>query len=154
MVLQIVGILFKSREFGVEVIDDVFGVEGSERWQVIFFVIVGGSHRRGAGGSESIGIFHSCFLYFVSRVMISFLDEMVFSFISLQSGGGMSQVSFGFPGIVTGGISLPFDEVNIASSLSLVRDYRFHFVFVFSFDKIRWRTRVIGSMDVVFMIWR
>ena len=92
--------------------------------------------------------------HFVSGVTISFLSEMVFSFISLQSGGGMSQISFGFPGIVSGGISLPFDEVNIASSLSFVRDYRFHFVFVFSFDKVRWRTRVIGSVDFVFVIWR
>ena len=66
----------------------------------------------------------------------------------------MSQVSFGFPGIVSSGISFPFDEVNIASSLSFVRDYRFHFVFVFSFDKVRWRTQVIDSVDIIFMIWR
>ena len=154
MALQIVGILFEGRELGVEVIDDVFGVEGSKQWQVIFFVVVGGGHRGGAGGSESVGVFHSCFFYFVSRVMISFLTEMVFSFISLQSGGGMSQVSFRFPGIVSSGISLPFDEANIASSLSFVRDYRFHFVLVFSFDKVRWRTRVVGSVDIVFVIWR
>ena len=66
MALQIVGVLFKGREFGVEVIDDVFGVEGSKRWQVILFVVVGGSHRGGAGGSESVSVFHSCFsfLYF------------------------------------------------------------------------------------------
>ena len=104
--------------------------------------------------SRSVFSIAVVFLYFVSRVMISLLSEMVLSFISLQSGGGMSQVSFVFPGIVSGGISLPFDEVNIASSLSFMRDYCFHFVFVFSFDKVRWRTQVIGSMDIVFMIWR
>ena len=154
MALQIVGVLFEGREFGVEVIDDVFGVEGSKRWRVIFFVVVGGVIGEGLAVLSRSVFSIAVFLYFVSRVMVSFLSEMMFSFISLQSGGGMSQVLFGFPGIVSGGISLPFDEVNIASSLSFVRDYRFHFVFVFSFDKVRWRTRVIGSMDVVFVIWQ
>ena len=83
MVLQIVGVMFEGQEFGIEVIDDVFGVEGSERWWVIFFVVIGGSHRGGAGGSESVGVFHGCFSLLGSRVMVSFLSEMVFSFISL-----------------------------------------------------------------------
>ena len=87
-------------------------------------------------------------------MMISFLSEMMFSFISLQSGGGMSQVLFRFPGIVSSGISLPFYEVNIASSLSFVCDYHFHFIFMFSFNKVRWRTQVVDSVDIVFMIWQ
>ena len=73
MVLQIVGVLFKGREFGIEVIDDVFGVEVSEQWQVIFFVVVGGSHRGGAGGSELVGVFHGCCLSLLClRVVVSF----------------------------------------------------------------------------------
>ena len=60
--------------------------------------------------SRSVFSIAVVFLFFVSRVMVSFLGEVMFSFISFQSGGGMSQVSFGFPGIVSGGISFPFDE--------------------------------------------
>ena len=146
--------MFEGREFGVEVIDDVFGVEGSKRWRVILFVVVGGGHRGGAGGSESVSVFHSCFF------LLCFEGD---DFCSKQDGVSFYKSSewrwheSGFvrvPGIVSGGRSLPFDEVNIASSLSFVRDYRFHFVFMFSFDKVRWRTRVIGSMDIVFVIWR
>ena len=64
----------------------------------------------------------------------------------------MSQISFGFPRIVTGGISFPFDEVYISSSLSFVSDYCLYLIFMFSFDKIRWGTWVVGSVNVVFMI--
>ena len=60
--LQIGGVLFKSYKLGVEVVEDVFGVEISERWQVIFFVVIGGGHRRGAGRSESVSVFHGCCL--------------------------------------------------------------------------------------------
>ena len=65
----------------------------------------------------------------------------------------MSQVSFRFPGVVTGGMSSPFDEVYMSSSLSFVSNYHFYFVFMFSFNKVRWRTQVISSVDVIFMIW-
>ena len=36
----------------------------------------------------------------------------------------MSQVLFGFLGVVTSGVTLPFDEVYVSSSLFFVRDYR------------------------------
>ena len=48
---------------------------------------------------------------------------------------------FRFPGVVTGGISFPLDEVYMSSFLSFVSDY---FVFMFSLDKVRWGTRVVG----------
>ena len=54
MVLQIVRVLFEGREFGVEVVDDVFGVEGGKQWWVIFFVVVRGSHRGGAGSVRGL----------------------------------------------------------------------------------------------------
>ena len=83
-----------------------------------------------------------------------FSVESVLSFISFQDGSGMSQISFRFPGVVTCGVTLPFDKVYVSSSLSFVRNYRFQFVLVFSLNKVRWKVRVIGSVDVVFVIWR
>ena len=65
----------------------------------------------------------------------------------------MSQVLFAFPGVVTSGISFPFDEVYVSSSLSFVSDYCFYFIFVFSLNKVRWRTQVVSSVDVIFVIW-
>ena len=65
------------------------------------------------------------------------LGEMVFSFIGIQDGSGMSQILFRFPGVVSSGIAFPFDEVNMSSSLSFVSDYCLHFILVFSFDKVR-----------------
>ena len=67
MALQIVGVLFEGQEFGVEVIDDVFGVESSKRWRVIFFVVVRGSHRGGAGGSKLVDVFHGSCLSLLVR---------------------------------------------------------------------------------------
>ena len=84
-----------------------------------------------AEGVKGAGLVDSCQSVF--SILCSWLllgrgiglsNKSVLSFISFQDGGGMSQVSFGFPGIVTSGVTLPFDEVYVSSSLSFVRDYR------------------------------
>ena len=127
---QVLRILFKGSKFGVKVIEDISSVEVSERRGVVFFVV----GRRDDDSSN--------------------LGEMVFSFIGIQDGGGMSQVLFRFPGVVSSGVAFPFDEVNMSSSLSFVSDHHLHFVLMFSHNKVRWGTQVIGSVDIVFLIWR
>ena len=103
MALQIGGVLFECRELGIKVIEDVFGVEVSERWWVIFFIVVRGSHRGGAGSSELVGVFHSCCVYlFEGDGFFSKRDD-VFFYKSLGWRWHESDL-FGFPGIVPCGI--------------------------------------------------
>ena len=89
--LQVSGVLFKNYKLGIEIIEDVFGVKVSERRWVIFFVIVRRGHRSGTGRSESVGVFHGCVFLYCSRVVVSFLCETVFSFISGKVGDGDSE---------------------------------------------------------------
>ena len=148
--LQIGGVLFECWKFGIEVIEDVFGVEVSEWRRVIFFIVIGGSHRRGAGSSELVGVFHSCCLCLFEGDGFFSKQDDVFFYKSLEwqwHESDFVQVPRSCP-------QWDFDEVNVASSLSFVHDYCFHFIFVFSFDKIRWRTWIVGSVDIIFVIWQ
>ena len=61
-----------------------------------------------------------------------------------------------FPGIVALGVSLPFDEILELSRLAmtLVAKYSLHFIFFFSFNKVRWGMREVQSEGWHFMIQR
>jgi len=60
---------------------------------------------------------------------------------------GMDLVSW-FPGVVTFRVPFPFDEVleHSGSSMMLVVDNTFHFIFFFSIDKVRWWLGEVRAM--------
>ena len=70
-------------------------------------------------------------------------------FIGFQDLFGVVEVFLWFPGIVSSGKSFPFDKGGVGSSLLPMGDYGFNFVLMFSFDKVRRWSCVIGSMDVI-----
>ena len=59
-----------------------------------------------------------------------------------------------FPGIVTFRVPFPFDEVleHSSSSMTLVVNNTFHFIFFFSIDKVRWWLREVRAMRSCFLI--
>ena len=59
MSLQIDVVLVKGAEFGIEVIQDVFGIEVGEWGRVVFFVVGGGIQGSGASCQRSVDVFHS-----------------------------------------------------------------------------------------------
>ena len=79
--------------------------------------------------------------------------KVVSVFIDFQDSFGVVEVFLWFPGIVSGGKPFPFDKEGVASSLLPVGDYGFDFVLMFTFDKVRWWSCVVGSVDIVFFEW-
>ena len=61
--------------------------------------------------------------------------------------GGMDLISV-FPGVVTSGVTLPFDQVlqGFAASLSPLCVDLFYFIFFFSINQIGWRSCEIRTM--------
>ena len=60
----------------------------------------------------------------------------------------------GFPGVVRFWVSLPLDEVLESSSPASMPmiDHSLHFVFFFTFDKVRGRPGIVGPVCVGFAI--
>jgi len=73
--------------------------------------------------------------------------------IGLDEFRGMDLVSW-FPGIVTFRVHFPFDEVleHSGSSMMSMVDNTFHFIFLFSIDKVRWWQGEVGAMHSCFLI--
>ena len=68
---------------------------------------------------------------------------------------GVDLISW-FPSVIGFWVPLPFDKVLKSSSpsgVSMVDDF-LHFVFFFTFDKVRWWPRVVWSVCVGFAIGR
>jgi len=67
--------------------------------------------------------------------------------IGLKELRGMDLVSW-LPGVVTFGVPFPFDEVleHSGSSMTLVVDDTFHFIFLLSIDKVRWWLGEVRAM--------
>ncbi len=75
--------------------------------------------------------------------------------IGLSEERGVDLVS-GFPGVVCFWVPFPFDKVlkgSSPSSVLMIGDF-LHFVFFFTFDKVRRRPRVVWSVCVGFAIGR
>jgi len=62
----------------------------------------------------------------------------------------------GFPHVVAIGISFPFDQVleGPGSSMTSVADNALHYIFGFSFDKVRWWSGKVRTVRNSFMIGR
>jgi len=60
---------------------------------------------------------------------------------------GMDLVSW-LPGVVTFGVPFPFDEILecSGSSMMLVVNNMFHFILLFSVNKVRWWLGEVGAM--------
>jgi hypothetical protein len=67
--------------------------------------------------------------------------------IGLEEFRGMNLVSW-LPGVVTFRVPFPFDEVLecSGSSMTLVVDNTFHFIFFFFINKIRWWPGEVGAI--------
>jgi len=68
---------------------------------------------------------------------------------------GVNLVSW-FPCIVTFGVPFPFDKVLecSGSSIMLVVDNTFHFILLFSVDKVRWWLGEVGAVRSCLVIGR
>ena len=62
----------------------------------------------------------------------------------------------GFPGVVTFGVSFPFDEIleRSGSSMTSVAEDTLHFIFFFSSDKVRWWSGEVRAVHSGFAIGR
>jgi hypothetical protein len=67
--------------------------------------------------------------------------------IKFDEYGGVNLISV-FPGVVTFGVPLPFDEVlqGFALPPGPMGTYLFHFVFLFSINQIRWWSGKVWSV--------
>ena len=83
----------------------------------------------------------------------SFIFKRMLSVIGFNDLWGVNLVSW-FPGIVRFWVSSPLDEVLESSSpasMSMI-NHSFYLIFLFAFDKVRGRPRIVGPMRVGFVI--
>jgi hypothetical protein len=73
--------------------------------------------------------------------------------IGFQNFLGVVHFSFGYPGIVRRGVSLPgHEEAAFSFYISLVGENGFDFIFFLTIDDVRGRFGVVRAMDFCFLI--